>query len=44
MGEIYNYKKLSDENLGGVDINLTSDTKILANLFEKKQLMKSIQI
>ena len=38
MGEIYNYKKLSDENLGGLDINLTSDTKILANLFEKKTI------
>ena len=38
VGEIYNYKKLSDENLGGLDINLTSDTKILANLFEKKTI------
>ncbi len=38
VGEIYNYKKLNIEELGGVDNKKISDTHVLANLFENNSI------
>ena len=38
VGEIYNYKRLNNKFLNGLDNNLISDINVLANLFEKKTI------